>query len=168
MLNSVNAALFWISDMRTKELPEATQDYLSSHYTRGDRDLHVLGFDTEATTTEPRTTTIDVIRAGNYYLHRVNRPPRERPSRRTDILLDGEPVHTNQIFLKERKYALTVLPHSPRYVVTPVETSFFSLGKKIEAEAAGIELDEEKRPHYSMMFQMMFRSSESDDEEPDD
>jgi hypothetical protein len=152
-------AMFWLRDLRTKQLPAATQAYLETHYIRGDGDLHVLGFATHATETETQTQTIDVVRAGDYYVHRANPPPRDRPGRASDLLLDGTPLRTNRISLAEREYRVTVLPHSPRYLITPVESTFFAKMNEKEDPT-------EKRPRFSMIFQHRGSRSRASSTEP--
>jgi hypothetical protein len=146
-------ALFWIRDLRTKQLPLPTQDYLESHYIRGDADLYVLGFETPKTGSEPETQVIDVIRAGDYHVHRANPPPGGRRHRATDLLLDGAPLRQRIVAFDEREYTVTVLPHSPKYLITPVDSAFFSVGGHTDADDDFEHAGDGRRPHYSITFQ---------------
>jgi hypothetical protein len=164
-------ALFWIPDFRTKQLPQPTQHYLESHYIRGDGDLHVLGFETPKTGPEAATQTIEVIRAGDYYIHRANPPPPGRPARETDLLLDGAPLRQNRLFLHEREYTVTARPHSPRYLITPVKSSFFSVGDRESHDerdgARDEESRDERRPRFSMLFQHHAQRARAEPDAPE-
>jgi hypothetical protein len=138
-------ALFWIRDTRSGKLPESVRDYLESHYVQGDGDLHALGFKEALTQQAGRTRTIDVIREGNYFVHRVVvidqigalLPVREaRPS---DLLIDGAPLKRDRIWLDAGSHKVTLRPYSAGYVISPMPAPFF--------------VSQRGGPHYSMMFE---------------
>jgi hypothetical protein len=138
-------ALFWIRDMRSRKLPQPVRDYLESHYVRADGDLHVLGFREAPTQQARRTRTIDVIRPGNYFVHRVVvvdhtgalEPLRE--ARPGDVLIDGRPLKSDSVWLEAKSYEITLRRYSAGYVISPMPASFF--------------VSAQRGLHYSMMFE---------------
>jgi hypothetical protein len=138
-------ALFWIRDKRSWKLPEPVRDYLESHYVRGDGDLHVLGFKEAPTQQARRKRTIDVIRAGYYFIHRfvvidyAGAPLPLREAQTNDLLIGGRPLQADGIWLEARSYEVTLRPNSAGYVISLMPASFFAR--------------EQTNLHYSMMFE---------------
>jgi hypothetical protein len=132
-------ALFWIRDSRSMKLPRSVRDYLDTHYVSGGGDLHVLGFKGVPSQQAPRTRTIDVIRSGEYYIHRTGPSALVRRARISDLLIDGRPLEVGKVQLEERPYEITLRPGSAGYVISPMPAVFF-MGAR-----TGL--------HYSMMFE---------------
>lgn len=133
-------ALFWIWDMRLRGLPKQARDYLHRHYVHGGDGLHVLGTRTPMTGAERQRFVFDVVRPGEYRVHRSRRGPRASGSTRDhDLLVDGRPVVGDRLQLGVGEHVVEVLPGSPEYLLTPVDSSFF---------------DPDPAPaRYSMMFE---------------
>ena len=130
-------ALFWIRDLRHKALPQQAREYLEDHYLHAGGDLYVLGFKTPAADDEPVTQTFEFIREGEYYIHRGGPVPKGR--KRSDLVIDGQPLIGRKFYFEEKPYEIVVRAHSPEYVITPVKGSFF------ETDRTNL--------HFSMMFQ---------------
>ena len=119
-------ALFWIWDMRFRELPKVARDYLESHYVHGGDGLYALGQWAPAADDEARTVLFEVVQPGDYYFHRAPRGPRPtRPRRAPELFVDGRPVDGDQMHLDAGIHRVEVQPHSPAYVISLADAAFF-------------------------------------------
>jgi hypothetical protein len=97
---------------------------MNRHYIRGDGDLFVLGFFTPATVGVPHKRKLDVIRAGEYYIHRYETDAGQSPGV-TGVRLDSQPLGSDRIHLDERVYSLSIEPHTPAFIISPLPREFF-------------------------------------------
>ena len=111
-------ALFWIADFRLGDLPRSVRQFWRRYYIPADRNLYTLGFSTPRTGDAPAEVEIDVIRAGDYHVHPAGlgdaraqpRAEGEAPGR---LVIESREVSGGTVHLEERRYRITVLPHSP-------------------------------------------------------
>lgn len=131
-------ALFWIDDFRQRKLPFPIREFFRRHYIEADGSLYALGFQTPPTEEDRRELEIDVIRAGSYFVIAIL-PPAERSGREGGPLLEGrlwidsEPVRETRLHLEEGPHRVTVAPHSPPYVISPLPPAVFEhrVGRKL-------------------------------------
>jgi len=119
-----SAAPLWIEDGRLYQLPQTVQDYFHSHYVRADGSLHALGFVTpETARRERKELVLDVVRPGEYHVFPVQAPlAGGRPG---GLQIDGSVVSGGVARLDAGPHPVTVLPSSPRYIVSLMPRSFF-------------------------------------------
>jgi hypothetical protein len=111
-------ALFWIADFRLGDLPPSVRRFWRRYYIPADRNLYTLGFSTPRTGDAPAEVDIDVIRAGDYHVHPVrlggaglqSGAEGEAPGR---LAIESRELSGGTVHLEERRYRITVLPHSP-------------------------------------------------------
>jgi hypothetical protein len=116
-------ALFWIIDFRLKKLPRPVHSFQRRHYVQADRGLFTLGFVTPATSGASQRFEIDVIRAGDYYVHPQPAAAGEEsrniePADRGGLLIEGRHVSGGSLRLDEKRYLVEVLPHTPRMILS--------------------------------------------------
>ena len=116
-------ALFWIIDFRLKKLPWPVHDFQRRHYVQVDRGLFTLGFAVPATSEASQHFEIDVIRAGDYYVHPAPADAGEEnrkiePTDRGGLVIDGRRVSGGVIRLDEKRYRITVMPHTPAMILS--------------------------------------------------
>lgn len=124
-------ALFWIRDFRTDELSRNVQRYLRRHYVHAAGDLWALGFLAPPAREGAGLTSIDVIRAGEYFVHPLQ-PGSVPPTlasgpggARGGLEIDGAPVEGGRVQLAEGAHRVRVEPGSPGYVLSPLPTGAF-------------------------------------------
>jgi hypothetical protein len=111
-------ALFWISDFRLGQVPRSVRVFWRRHYVPLDGSLYTLGFSTPRTGDAQVKLEIDVIRAGDYHVHPA-RPADARAQPRVEgeapgrLVIESREVSGGTVRLEERRYRVTVLPHSP-------------------------------------------------------
>jgi hypothetical protein len=133
-------ALFWIWDMRFRNLPKPARDYLQQHYIHGGEGLYVLGTRTPATGDEPQVVRFELIRGGEYQFHKGRSAGSERQGSATGpLLVDGKPLSSSRMQLDAGVHELRIPPGSPAYRITPVDASFFD--------------HKPAPPRYTMMFE---------------
>jgi hypothetical protein len=116
-------ALFWIIDFRLKRLPRSVYDFQRRHYVKADRGLFTLGFTTPAASGTSRQFEIDVIRAGDYYVHPAPAAAGEEsgkiePEDHGGLVIDGRRVSGGALRLDEKRYLITVMPDTPAMILS--------------------------------------------------
>ena len=93
--------------------------------------LFALGFQTPRTSSARREIEIDVVRADDYFVHRSRmrwgRGPggAEESSDSGGLLLNSRPLSEGKVRLEEGRHRITVEPHSPIFVISPLPREVF-------------------------------------------
>jgi hypothetical protein len=144
-------ALLWIMDYRLRELPKPVHDYFQRHYVRVDGSLFGLGFHLRRGGKSERTTTIEVVREGDYYVFpapvKLSSGLRREP-RETDLRLDGAPLRASRVHLDAGEHEVVVAAGAPGYTVTLIPPDAFILG---EEDRFARELDGARA--YQLLFE---------------
>lgn len=98
-------AIFWITSIRSKQLPAAALSYLNSHYVRIRRDLYVLGFAfPQSKLEQPVQKNFDVVRAGEYFFACLTNAPDPAAAltwgAEPQLLIDGNTINEASIQLE--------------------------------------------------------------------
>jgi hypothetical protein len=142
-------ALFWIKDVRLRQLPEEVNQYFESHYLRVDGDLYGLGFRIPAYGGEEREVEIDVVRAGYYHIVPSSlRKGDDEGSRRLsfpgDVSIDGKRIRGRGLQLDEGTHRVAIELGSPRFLLSLLPINAFAPGVREPGQPA---------LHHTMLFE---------------
>jgi hypothetical protein len=144
-------SLFWIRDFRTDELPRHVRRYLVDHYVRAGGDLQALGFFARPTRDAPSRFEIDVVLAGDYFVHPIvpgSVPPAVASNRDADsgsIWIDGDRVTGDSVELDLGKHRVRVDRGATGYIISPLPARVFQDLENLDLSARHTPLFEYAR-----------------------
>jgi hypothetical protein len=139
-------APFWITGLRTKQLPDAARRYLLDHYVPFRGDLFVLGYTfPESSLGYPREGHFDVVRSGEYHW---SPPPFDGGHLdeaailgEHQVRIDGNPMTASSVHLDIGSHQVWIGVGAPAYRLSYLPPSAFDDSSRVGRHAPLFEYD---------------------------